>query len=371
MVPSRVVPVACGLTFLMFVLWQLSSTKRFFNSKTIIFDPNKGFQQVVEESTKSEHLSPSLVYTNLTTTTTSTSTYIEVVTSTSYVIETISATPAPLFTPHPTPHDFPKKIWHKAGPKGVNAETMPWVQSWASKNPSYRQEILNDATADTYVLEHFSNHPEILYAYFTLTVPILRADLVRYLILLAEGGVWSDLDAECLVPVDNWIPHEFREAEINMVVGMEFDFGWKNDGVIHDQFNSWTLMAKPGTRHLEVIIKEALARIQKEAADHNVQLRDFEMSMISDVVDVTGPKAMTNAILKSLGEMLEENLDDRNISYTKMKKPTLLGDVLILPGGAMAAYQNGMPTDEGEYLVSHHYAGSWKNQDGGEVKKEG
>ncbi|RAL58715.1 hypothetical protein DID88_003072 [Monilinia fructigena] len=207
MVASRVIPVACGLTVLMFVvLWQLSSTKRFFDSKTIIFDPNKGFQEIVGDSAKSDH-SPSPVYANLTTT--ATSTYVQVVTSTSYVIETISATPAPYSHPTPPPTTSPRKYGTKPAPK------------------VYRQEILNDATADTYVLEHFSDHPEILYAYFTLTVPILRADLVRYLILLAEGGVWSDLDAECLVPVDNWIPHEFRDAEISMVVGMEFDFGWK------------------------------------------------------------------------------------------------------------------------------------------------
>ncbi|KAI9647261.1 hypothetical protein NHQ30_003644 [Ciborinia camelliae] len=339
-VASRIAAIACGITFVTFCLWRFAPNPS--NFKTTILNPNTD--------------APVATYT---------STYIQVVTSTSYVIE--AATPTPMSTSFPAPHDFPKKIWHKAGPKGVNAETMPWVQSWANKNPSYRQEILTDATSDTFVLEHYSDHPEILYTYFTLTVPILRADLARYLILLAEGGVWSDLDAECLVPVDKWVPKEFKDKEINMVVGMEFDWGWRNDGVFHDQFNSWSIMAKPGTRHLEVIIKEALAKINKEAADHGVELRDFQMEMVSDVVEVTGPKAMTNAIMKSLQETLGETLDDRNISSTKLKQPVLLGDVLILPGGAMAALQNGNPTDEGEALVSHHYSGSWKNKEGGEM----
>jgi hypothetical protein len=32
--------------------------------------------------------------------------------------------------------------------------------------------------------------------------------------------------------------------------------------------------------------------------------------------------------------------------------------------------QGGWPTDRGPYLVEHHYAGSWKNDKGGEDKGE-
>ncbi|QSZ33704.1 hypothetical protein DSL72_005275 [Monilinia vaccinii-corymbosi] len=359
---SRTLTTACAIVFLTFCLWQLSSTKRFFDSETIIFEPPKSTttnQGYGAGSAKPAAQPPSAPKINDSKPPTPTTTRVST---------TPSAKPPPKV--HTNRQGFPKKIWHKHGPKGINEETMKWVKSWTERNPSYRQEILSDATSDTFVLENFADRPDILYVYYTLTVPILRADLVRYLILYAQGGLWADLDAECLVPIDNWIPREFQDKEINMVVGMEFDFGWRNDGFFHDQFNSWSLMAKPGTKHLEVIINDALARIRKEAADHNVELRDFKMEMVSDVVDVTGPKAMTNAIIKSLSAQLGEQLDDRNISSTKLKKPTLLGDVLILPGGAMAALQNGMPKDEGEYLVSHHYSGSWKNKDGGETVEE-
>jgi len=153
-----------------------------------------------------------------------------------------------------------------------------------------------------------------------------------------------------------------------MVVGLEFDFGSEegNEGEVRDQFNSWTVLSKPGVTHLEVIIEESLKRIEQEANDHGVGFSDFTMEMVSDVVDVTGPKMMTLGLMKSLGVLLGERLDDRNISMGKLKEPVLLGDVLILPGGQLAAAQNGNPEDEGRELVTHHYAGSWKNDKGGD-----
>jgi alpha 1,6-mannosyltransferase len=55
----------------------------------------------------------------------------------------------------------------------------------------------------------------------------------------------------------------------------------------------------------------------------------------------------------------------RNISG--LLEPKLIGDVLILPGNSFGALQNGFPQNEGPTLVTHHYAGSWKNDHGGEV----
>lgn len=364
LIASRVFAVACSITFIAFCLWQLIPRIPYLDGR-ITLDPSTGVQQVVADS--KDAAPPSADNVALPSSEPiSTSTYFEVVTSTSHFVETPTPSFEPIFVPNAGPHRFPKKIWHKSGPQNVDTETMKWVQTWANKNPTYRQEILTDATADTFVLEYFADHPEILYAYFTIAIPILRADLLRYLILFAEGGIWSDLDAECLVPVDNWIPHQFHGQEVNLVVGMEFDFGFRNDGVLHGQFNSWSVMAKPRSRHMKAIISYVISNIQREATEHNVQLRDYTMGMVSDVVDVSGPKAMTLAIFSSLEEMLGEKLDDRNISSTKLKEPVLLGDVLILPGAAMAASQNEMPEDEGEYLVSHHYSGSWKNQNKGE-----
>ena len=54
----------------------------------------------------------------------------------------------------------------------------------------------------------------------------------------------------------------------------------------------------------------------------------------------------------------------RNISG--LLEPRLFGDVLILPGNSFGALQSNYPKNQGPALVTHHYAGSWKNDKGGE-----
>jgi mannosyltransferase OCH1-like enzyme len=48
---------------------------------------------------------------------------------------------------------------------------------------------------DAYVRGRFqATDPRVVEVFTGLTDPILRADLLRYLILLREGGVWADID---------------------------------------------------------------------------------------------------------------------------------------------------------------------------------
>lgn len=89
--------------------------------------------------------------------------------------------------------------------------------------------------------------------------------------------------------------------------------------------------------------------------------------MISDVVDITGPKRMTWGIIKSLKEILGRDLDDRDVG--ELRSARLIHDVLILPGNAFAGTQNGFKKEKGKVFVNHHYAGTWKNKFGGEAEK--
>lgn len=70
---------------------------------------------------------------------------------------------------------------------------------------------------------------------------------------------------------------------------------------------------------------------------------------------------MTVSLLKSLALDLNAPVDDRNVST--LKRPVLVGDLLVQPGAAFAAAQNGYPKDQGPNFVTHHYAGSWKHDD--------
>lgn len=103
------------------------------------------------------------------------------------------------------------------------------------------------------------------------------------------------------------------------------------------------------------------------ARRNDVSIEGIELSMISDVVDITGPKRMTWGIIKSLKEILGRELDDRDVG--ELRSARLIHDVLILPGNAFAGTQNGFKKEKGKVFVNHHYAGTWKNKFGGEAEK--
>lgn len=271
-------------------------------------------------------------------------------------------TPTPItITPDlQTPTIIPEKLWYKLGPNGMSNELRGYTDSCVTKNPTFQFEFMTDISGDEFVKHHFTSYPNIVQNFLAINIPIIKADLLRYLILYEHGGTWNDLDVSCEVPIHKWIPEQYR-ANISIVVGLEFDVDiWIR------QFASWTIMAKQKSSHMLTVVEDCLEGLIKKAEEHNVGISDLRLDMIDDIVDVSGPRRLTRGILKSLSKMLNETVGNDEISH--VSEPRLIGDVLVLPDYSFAnsmnqQYGNKKP---GQILVTHHYAGSWKNSRGGE-----
>ncbi|KAJ5571158.1 hypothetical protein N7535_004818 [Penicillium sp. DV-2018c] len=258
---------------------------------------------------------------------------------------------------------IPEKIWYKVGPKGLSDQSHAWLDDCLDKNPAHSAQIMTDASGDRYVQEHYSHRPDIVDLYLGLTIPILKADLLRYLLLFAEGGIWADLDVSCGdVPIREWIPETMR-AKAGLVVGWEFDVGW-GENIIR-QFESWTIMAAPGSVHLLMVIDDIVEAIRGRMEVYGVDVGELTVEMAGSVIDLTGPRRLTRSVLKSLGVVRNETVDIKSIS--NLLEPVLVEDVLILPGYSFASTANVYANETGPALVTHHYAGSWRNENGGEV----
>lgn len=270
----------------------------------------------------------------------------------------------------PLAHEgIPKRIWYKLGPKGKSQDIEEWTQTCIKQNPTYRYEFFSDPSADYWVEKTFSaTRPDIVEAYLSLTVPILKADLLRYLLLYVEGGVWSDLDVSCEgIPIDEWIPEEHRN-ETSLLVGWEFDAGWSWEYT--HEFASWTILSKPGLPHMLMVIDDIMDSIHQSTAEANVTIAELTMEIVGDIVDYTGPRRMTRSILKSLGQVLGQPIERDMIE--NIREPVRVLDVTILPGYAFANLTNKFDAADGpigETLVTHHYAGTWKNENGGELAR--
>lgn len=271
------------------------------------------------------------------------------------------------------PGGIPKKIWYKLGAKGLSYDARGWTNTCVSQNPDYQVEFLTDQSADEFVKGKYADRPDIVETYLALTVPILKADLLRYLLLYAEGGVWFDLDVSCEgIPIDEWIPEEFEE-DVSLVVGWEFDAGY--DFIFERQFTTWTVMARKGVPHLMAVVDDIVQSMADVAKANNATISQLKMDTIGDVVEFTGPRRFADSVTKSLAPLLNETDGwDGWDDYYELLEPKLAGDVLILPGYSLAALFNTYNDEDqervGPSLVVHHYAGSWKNEYGGERVEE-
>lgn len=150
---------------------------------------------------------------------------------------------------------IPTKHWQKWNTNIASVEDhiLDYIRSWRQINPSYRYEFLSDESAETWVAASYTDRPEVVRAYLALKDDILRADLLRYLILFKEGGVYSDIDTEALKSIDNWIPLKHKD-EANIVIGLEIDEPdsmW-TDWADNFTFCQSTMMASPGHRVYEI-----------------------------------------------------------------------------------------------------------------------
>ncbi|TVY20472.1 Initiation-specific alpha-1,6-mannosyltransferase [Lachnellula arida] len=195
-----------------------------------------------------------------------------------------------------------------------------------------------------------------------LDVVVLVPDPVE-VAAVEEAGIWSDLDVSCGgTPIRDWIPEEYKK-NANLVVGWEFQ---TIDEQHMREFTTWMIMSKPGLRHMSMVINDTLEALHEKAKEHQVPISGLTMDIVGDIVWLTGPMAMSKSIIKSLG------IEKDNINYGTTPyvfEPQLFDDVLVLPGYSFSASIQHYKDYEhpGPALVTHHYAGSWKNSNGGEA----
>jgi len=189
----------------------------------------------------------------------------------------------------------------------------------------------------------------------------MKSDLLRYLILEVEGGVYTDTDTIALKPIDKWVPAEFRD-KANLVVGIEFDR--LNGGAWADINHccQWTIAAAPGHPVFHRMVNRILGSLNDLSQIHNVTIDRVEPSSF-EVMNSTGPAAWTDMVFKQLQEYKPSLNDTADLSA--MTGPVLYGDVLVLTIDSFGMGQkHSNSTNDGSIpdaaLVKHNFRGSWR-----------
>ncbi|CAN8099675.1 unnamed protein product [Discula destructiva] len=277
----------------------------------------------------------------------------------------------------PVSQGFPKKIWQtwKTDPLQFEERDSTTAKTWTLKNPSFRYEVLTDDNDMGYVEYHFGpgglNRPDIVEMYRSITATIIKADLLRYMVMYAEGGVYADIDVEALKPVSRFIPdHRYDEADIDMVIGIEIDQPDFKDhpilGKKSQSFCQWTFMARPGLPVMLKLIENIMGWLNGLAKQQNVPISEVVIDF-DQVISGTGPSAFTEAIIKQMN--LDRPVGSPEVTWDvfhDLDESKIVSRVLVLDVEAFAAGQG--HSDSGNHnsrgaLVKHHYhASNWPSR---------
>ena len=189
--------------------------------------------------------------------------------------------------PFTTDEEFPKKIWQtwKVDPHAFEGRDHDRARSWPSINPTYRYEVLTDGNDLQYVTQHFGpnglNRPDIVETYSNLTARIIKADLLRYLVMYVEGGVYADIDVEAIRPVDDWVPERYDPKDVDLVVSVEIDEpNFKDHKILgpkSQSFCQWTFLTKPRVPVMMKLVDHILTWLNGLSVEQNVPISDIEL----------------------------------------------------------------------------------------------
>ncbi|EPE06425.1 glycosyltransferase family 32 protein [Ophiostoma piceae UAMH 11346] len=272
-------------------------------------------------------------------------------------------------------NDFPHKIWQiwKVHPLDFEERDHNTAYTWLERNPDYQYEVLTDNNEYSYVQSRFGpdgfNRPDIVDFYRNVRATIVRADLLRYMVMYAEGGVYADIDVEAIKPMSKFVPERYNKRDIDMVIGVEIDEpDWRDHPILGQKsrsFCQWTFISKPQNPVMMDLIENIMVWLRGVADRQKVSISDVVLDF-DEIITGTGPSAFTNAIIKHINRSRSgSNLVNWDV-FHDLSESKLVGGVLVLTVEAFAAGQG--HSDSGNHdarsaLVRHHYhASNWPSR---------
>ncbi|PGH12315.1 hypothetical protein AJ79_04381 [Helicocarpus griseus UAMH5409] len=275
--------------------------------------------------------------------------------------------------PYDMKSKFPAYIWqtwkYTPASASFDEKLRPYEASWTEWHPTFVHEVITDEAVDPLLRYLFAAFPEILEAYHSLPLPVLKADFFRYLILLARGGIYSDIDTYVLKPAADWIPRHVDRSTIGLIVGIEADpdredwYKWYSRRV---QFCQWTIQSKPG----HPVLRDVVATITEETLRMKKAGILTTKKMDKSIVEFTGPAVWTDAIFRYFNNPqyfeLAKPPNGRNVTALDFSGITVqrkLGDVVVLPITSFSPGVRQMGAKEPEdpmAFVKHEFEGMFK-----------
>ena len=102
---------------------------------------------------------------------------------------------------------IPKIIHQTWKTDNIPTKFLPFVNSWKTKNTDWQYMLWTDRDCKKFIK---TNYPDFLKLYDAYDEQIKRIDAFRYFLLHHYGGLYVDIDFECLKPFDVLVTMESK-----------------------------------------------------------------------------------------------------------------------------------------------------------------
>jgi len=178
---------------------------------------------------------------------------------------------------------FPKII-HQAwvdfnGNSSLTSNQTQWSNTWKELNPSYEYKLWNKQQNDDLISNHYSDYKG---AYDSYDREIKRVDFVRSCYLHKYGGIYADLDFECLKNFDALLEeHSAYDVILGEMWTDDSEDAHVSTTVIGSMVNAF-MISKAGSdfllHHMDVMATRTLLGATEEVSTGAITLRDAYLS---------------------------------------------------------------------------------------------
>lgn len=196
---------------------------------------------------------------------------------------------------------------------------------------------MDHSSATALIQDIFSGVPDLVWAYNIYPHDVLRADLLRYLILWYYGGYYADMDVFPVRPIKDCPALDRRrgrvDPKISLVLGIEVDEPYASSKLMHEWrwirlygFSQYNIYAP---RRFSALLRRVIVRVLAQTKQHyHGSNHDFSLGKPDDeatILETTGPGVFTDAILDGLSETLPRSHPLVTMSVEKDRESGELG----------------------------------------------
>jgi hypothetical protein len=161
---------------------------------------------------------------------------------------------------------IPKLIHMTAGSKQQTGAIAANLDHIRSLNPQWTLTLYDDQDIERFIARHYGPGVQALYGRLNPRYGAARADLFRYLLLYACGGVYLDLKSATTQPLDSWLRADDRYVLSqwdNQAGGCYPDFGIHPElsHIAGGEYQQWFIIAAKGHPFLKAVIQRVLGNI--------------------------------------------------------------------------------------------------------------